>query len=107
MCCEIENFIFQGGTELAFMSTTKNLDVAVRFSLSENSLIFKVMCVFASVCLMLDKFYISQNILVYFWIESSVIVFPSGHTEPVTNVHKVNDQAEFWSSRVASSQGFV
>ena len=32
----------QGGTELAFMSTTKDLRVAVRYSLSADSLLLKV-----------------------------------------------------------------
>ena len=40
--------MFQGGTELAFMSTTKNLDVAVHFSLSRYSQLFKVFFKFYS-----------------------------------------------------------
>jgi hypothetical protein len=36
------DFTKHGGTELAFMSTTKNLDVAVRYSLSAHSLLFKI-----------------------------------------------------------------
>ena len=34
--------VVQGGTELAFMSTTKDLGVAIRYSLCAHSLIFKV-----------------------------------------------------------------
>jgi len=37
-----KNFMQQGGTEMAFMSTTTDLSVAVRYSLSANSLIFKI-----------------------------------------------------------------
>ena len=37
-----EAFMKQGGTELAFMSTTTNPAVAVRYSLSPNSLLFKI-----------------------------------------------------------------
>ena len=33
----------RGGTELAFMSTTVDLRVAVRYCLSQNSLLFKIM----------------------------------------------------------------
>ena len=36
------NFLDEGGTELAFMSTTKNLSVAVQYCLSKNSLLFKI-----------------------------------------------------------------
>ncbi len=35
-------FMRDGGTELAFMSTTTDLSVAVRYSLSEHSLLFKI-----------------------------------------------------------------
>ncbi len=35
-------FMKEGGTELAFMSTTKELRVAVRYSLSRHSLLFKI-----------------------------------------------------------------
>jgi hypothetical protein len=38
-----EEFMLQGGTELAFMSTTTDLAVAVRYSLSRQSLIFKIL----------------------------------------------------------------
>ena len=31
-----------GGTKMAFMSTTSDLEVTVRYSLSENSLLFKI-----------------------------------------------------------------
>eukprot|EP00283_Hemiselmis_rufescens_P027158 CAMPEP_0173468796 /NCGR_PEP_ID=MMETSP1357-20121228/77028_1 /TAXON_ID=77926 /ORGANISM="Hemiselmis rufescens, Strain PCC563" /LENGTH=1323 /DNA_ID=CAMNT_0014437019 /DNA_START=863 /DNA_END=4834 /DNA_ORIENTATION=- len=37
-----EEFILNGGTELAFMSTTTDLEVAVRYSLSGKSLLFKI-----------------------------------------------------------------
>ena len=37
-----DNFMEQGGTELGFMSTTKDLTVAVRCCLSAHSLIFKL-----------------------------------------------------------------
>ncbi len=37
-----EAFMRDGGTELAFMSTTTDLSVAVRYSLSRNSLLFKI-----------------------------------------------------------------
>ena len=37
-----EEFMRQGGTELAFMSTTSDLRVAVRYSLSRHSLLFKL-----------------------------------------------------------------
>ena len=37
-----ENFMLEGGTELAFMSTTTDLSVAVHYSLSEHSLLFKL-----------------------------------------------------------------
>mmetsp|Transcript_53239 Transcript_53239/g.140906 ORF Transcript_53239/g.140906 Transcript_53239/m.140906 type:complete len:566 (-) Transcript_53239:50-1747(-) len=35
-------FVAKGGTEMAFMSTTTNLEVALRYSLSANSLLFKL-----------------------------------------------------------------
>ncbi len=38
-----EEFEKHGGTELAFMSTTKNLDVAVCYSLSSHSLLLKIL----------------------------------------------------------------
>jgi hypothetical protein len=31
-----------GGTEMAFMSTSKDVEVAVKYSLSRNSLLFKI-----------------------------------------------------------------
>jgi hypothetical protein len=37
-----EDFMLEGGTELAFMSTTADLSVAVRYSLSRHSLLFKL-----------------------------------------------------------------
>ena len=37
-----EDFMKQGGTELAFMSTTLDLNVAVRYCLSPQSLLFKI-----------------------------------------------------------------
>ena len=37
-----DDFMNQGGTELAFMSTTSELSVAVRYCLSKNSLLFKI-----------------------------------------------------------------
>ena len=37
-----ENFLEKGGTELAFMSTTTDLSVAVRYALSHHSLLFKI-----------------------------------------------------------------
>jgi hypothetical protein len=37
-----DNFMLEGGTELGFMSTTTDLEVAVRYSLSQNSLLFKI-----------------------------------------------------------------
>ena len=37
-----DDFMQLGGTELAFMSTTKELSVAVRFCLSKRSLLFKI-----------------------------------------------------------------
>jgi hypothetical protein len=37
-----DEFMRMGGTELAFMSTTRDLSVAVRFSLSQRSLLFKI-----------------------------------------------------------------
>ena len=37
-----EAFMRDGGTELAFMSTTSDLRVAVRYSLSRHSLLFKL-----------------------------------------------------------------
>jgi len=37
-----EDFETQGGTELAFMSTTTIMEVAVRYSLSKASLLFKI-----------------------------------------------------------------
>ena len=37
-----DHFMQAGGTELAFMSTTADLEVAVRYSLSRNSLLFKI-----------------------------------------------------------------
>jgi hypothetical protein len=37
-----DDFLTQGGTELAFMSTTSDLNVAVRYSISPNSLLFKI-----------------------------------------------------------------
>jgi len=37
-----DDFMKQGGTELAFMSTTKDLSVAVRYCLSKQSLLFKI-----------------------------------------------------------------
>jgi hypothetical protein len=37
-----EDFLTQGGTELAFMSTTSDLNVAVRYSISPHSLLFKI-----------------------------------------------------------------
>jgi hypothetical protein len=40
---EVPNeFMRKGGTELAFMSTTRDLGVAVRFCLSQRSLLFKI-----------------------------------------------------------------
>ena len=40
---EVANgFMQQGGTELAFMSTTSDLNVAVRYCISQQSLIFKI-----------------------------------------------------------------
>jgi len=39
-----EEFMRLGGTELAFMSTTSELKVAVRYSLSRHSLLFKLVC---------------------------------------------------------------
>jgi hypothetical protein len=40
--CVSEDFMHEGGTELAFMSTTSNLRIAVRYSLSRHSLLFKL-----------------------------------------------------------------
>jgi hypothetical protein len=37
-----DDFMKQGGTELAFMSTTRELSVAVRYCLSNQSLLFKI-----------------------------------------------------------------
>ena len=37
-----DDFKSVGGTELAFMSTTTDLSVAVKYSMSENSLLFKI-----------------------------------------------------------------
>ena len=37
-----DKFMDEGGTELAFMSTTTNLEVAVRYSLSRQSLLLKI-----------------------------------------------------------------
>ena len=37
-----QKFMEQGGTELAFMSTTTSVEVAVRYSLSSHSLLFKI-----------------------------------------------------------------
>jgi hypothetical protein len=37
-----DQFMQKGGTELAFMSTTSDLNVAVRYCLSQKSLIFKI-----------------------------------------------------------------
>ena len=37
-----DDFVRQGGTELAFMSTTSDLNVAVRYCISPQSLIFKI-----------------------------------------------------------------
>ena len=37
-----EAFMASGGTELAFMSTTRDLEVAVRYSLSLHSILFKI-----------------------------------------------------------------
>jgi hypothetical protein len=37
-----DDFMQKGGTELGFMSTTRDLDVAVRYCLSSHSLIFKL-----------------------------------------------------------------
>ena len=39
-----DEFMRLGGTELAFMSTTSDLKVAVRYSLSRHSLLFKLVC---------------------------------------------------------------
>jgi hypothetical protein len=38
----VEEFMVHGGTELAFMSTTTDVNVAVRYCLSSNSLLFKI-----------------------------------------------------------------
>jgi hypothetical protein len=40
--CVSEDFMQEGGTELAFMSTTSKLSVAVRYSLSRHSLLLKL-----------------------------------------------------------------
>ena len=37
-----EEFLKEGGTELAFMSTTSNLEVAVKYSMSRRSLLLKI-----------------------------------------------------------------
>ena len=37
-----DNFMTEGGTELAFMSTTTNLEIAMQYSLSAHSLLFKI-----------------------------------------------------------------
>ena len=37
-----DNFMEKGGTELAFMSTTTDLAVAVRYSISDHSLLFRI-----------------------------------------------------------------
>ena len=37
-----DDFLRNGGTELAFMSATKDLNIAVRYSLSQHSLLFKI-----------------------------------------------------------------
>jgi hypothetical protein len=37
-----ESFLCEGGTEMAFMSTTTDLEVAVLYSLSQQSLLFKI-----------------------------------------------------------------
>jgi hypothetical protein len=37
-----DDFLTQGGTEMAFMSTTSDLNVAVRYSISPHSLLFKI-----------------------------------------------------------------
>ena len=39
-----QEFMQLGGTELAFMSTTSDVKVAVRYSLSRHSLLFKLVC---------------------------------------------------------------
>jgi hypothetical protein len=36
------NFMLEGGTEFGFMSTTTDLEVAVRYSISQNCLLFKI-----------------------------------------------------------------
>jgi hypothetical protein len=37
-----ERFMLEGGTEMAFMSTTTELEVAVSYSLSKQALLFKI-----------------------------------------------------------------
>jgi hypothetical protein len=37
-----DTFAESGGTELAFMSTTSDISVAVQYSMSSNSLLFKI-----------------------------------------------------------------
>ena len=39
---ETDRFMVEGGTELAFMSTTSNIELAVKYSLSPNSLLLKI-----------------------------------------------------------------
>ncbi len=36
------NFMLEGGTEMGFLSTTTDLEVAVRYSISQNCLLFKI-----------------------------------------------------------------
>ena len=79
-----EEFMSEGGTELAFMSTTMNLAVASHYSLSAKSLIFKIM-VPTMLSLGADIGWLSA-----FPNESEILYPPLTYLKPTGRIEKVN-----------------
>jgi len=81
-----EEFMSDGGTELAFMSTTKNLSVALRYSLSAESLIFKIM-VPTFLSLGADLGWLSA-----FPTEAEILYPPLTYLKPTSRIEKVKSE---------------
>ena len=83
-----EEFMSEGGTELAFMSTTRNLDVALHYSLSAESLIFKIM-VTTFLSLGADIEWLSA-----FPTEAEIVYPPLTYLKPTGRIEKVKSERD-------------
>ncbi len=80
-----ESFLFEGGTELAFMSTTTDLKVAVLYSLSQHSLLFKIVARnFLSTGADLDWLSAFPN-------EAEMVYPPLTYLEPTGRIQEVSE----------------